>query len=537
MNADCDSQIGSVSNKPFEKFSISEVADDELAKVSHHKGSSQADDSDMRRMGRAQELRRNFKFVGIVGFVTILQATWECTLLATWPGLFNGGTAGVIFCTIGVWFGMMCLIASMGELASMAPNSGGQYHWVSEFAPPALQKPLSYIVGWSSALGWIAGVPSCGIQLAGIVQEMIILTMPNAKFTELWQITLVIFLVIMLTVGFNIFLGHHLPMAEGIILFVHVFGFFAFLLTFWIMGEPAPASDVFGQFYNGGGWPSTGLSCLVGLTTPIWCFVGADAGAHMSEELRDASIQLPRAMMWSIFINGIMGITMLITFCFFIGDVSKFVEIDTDYPIIVVLYKVTGSLAGTMALGVVLVILLFFSTVTTVASSSRQIWSFARDQGFPYSKWIRQVRPGWDLPVNALLVCLGVSLVLAAINFGSPDALNAILSVSNAALLFSYIISVGALRLRRLQGYPLLPRRWSLGRFGPIINDLTLAFLVISFFFAFWPTAVLTNDPTAAVDFNYSIVVFAIVFTAAFSYYFLGGRYKYVAPVALVKAD
>jgi len=49
---------------------------------------------------------------------------------------------------------------------------------------------------------------------------------------------------------------------------------------------------------NGGGWPSTGLSCLVGLASPIWCFIGPDAGAHMSEELKDASITLPKAMLY-----------------------------------------------------------------------------------------------------------------------------------------------------------------------------------------------------------------------------------------------
>ena len=33
----------------------------------------------------------------------------------------------------------------------------------------------------------------------------------------------------------------------------------------------------------------------------------------MSEELKDASIQLPRAMMWATVLNGVLGITMLIT--------------------------------------------------------------------------------------------------------------------------------------------------------------------------------------------------------------------------------
>lgn len=58
-------------------------------------------------------LQRNFKFIGIVGFVSILQSTWENTLLASFFGLYNGGTAGIIYCTIAVWIFMMCMIASM----------------------------------------------------------------------------------------------------------------------------------------------------------------------------------------------------------------------------------------------------------------------------------------------------------------------------------------------------------------------------------------------------------------------------------------
>jgi amino acid transporter len=45
------------------------------------------------------------------------------------------------------------VIASMAEMASMAPTSGGQYHWVSEFAPREHQRFLSYVVGQYHALG------------------------------------------------------------------------------------------------------------------------------------------------------------------------------------------------------------------------------------------------------------------------------------------------------------------------------------------------------------------------------------------------
>lgn len=117
-----------------------------------------------------------------------------------------------------------------------------------EFAPRNYQKGLSYVVGWCSCLGWLAGIPSCGIQLAGIVQEMVLLVHPEADVSTLWQTTLLTFAMVVLTVAFNIFFAQHLPLAEGIILFAHVFGFFAFVCTLWIMADHAPPSQVFTSF-------------------------------------------------------------------------------------------------------------------------------------------------------------------------------------------------------------------------------------------------------------------------------------------------
>lgn len=59
----------------------------------------------------------------------------------------NGGTAGLIWGYLIVWVGYLFVFATMAEMASMSPTSGGQYHWVSEFAPPWCQKSLSYITG------------------------------------------------------------------------------------------------------------------------------------------------------------------------------------------------------------------------------------------------------------------------------------------------------------------------------------------------------------------------------------------------------
>ena len=77
---------------------------------------------------------------------------------------------------------------------------------------------------------------------------MVELVYPEATVDHLWQTTLLVFLFVLLTVGFNIFFARHLPLAEGIVLFVHIFAFFAFLLTLWIMADHAPAKQVFTSF-------------------------------------------------------------------------------------------------------------------------------------------------------------------------------------------------------------------------------------------------------------------------------------------------
>ena len=100
-------------------------------------------------------------------------------------------------------------------------------------------------------------------------------------------------------------------------------------------------------------------------------------------------------------------------------------------------------------------------------------------------------------------------------------------------MIFSYIISIGCVRLKRLRGEPLLPRRWSLGKWGGFINDLALIFLLVAFVFSFFP---MTPNPTA-VDMNWAALMFGALAILATVNYFVSARKSYVAPVSLVKQD
>ena len=66
----------------------------------------------------------------------------------------------------------------------------------------------------------------------------------------------------------------------------------------------------------------------------------------------------------------------------------------------------------------------------------------SRDRGTPFSSWLAHVRPGCDVPMNAIIFSYVFAMLLSLINLGSAVALNIITSLGTGALLSSYIVSI-----------------------------------------------------------------------------------------------
>ena len=105
-------------------------------------------------------------------FVAMATSVWECGIFSMNQGLVSGGRAGVMWSTVIHAIGFVPIVLSMAEMSSIAPTAGSQYHWVSEFAPRAQSKFLSYIVGWLAALGWQALVATTAYSSAVIILSM-----------------------------------------------------------------------------------------------------------------------------------------------------------------------------------------------------------------------------------------------------------------------------------------------------------------------------------------------------------------------------
>ena len=89
-----------------------------------------------------------------------------------------------------------------------------------------------------------------------------------------WQGTLLFYAVILISLFFNTFLVKVLPKIEGLILIIHIGGFFGVLIPLVAMAPHGSASEVFGQLENDGGWSTQGLSFFVGIVTGVYSFLG-----------------------------------------------------------------------------------------------------------------------------------------------------------------------------------------------------------------------------------------------------------------------
>lgn len=367
---------------------------DTLTAKDLHSGFTSHDRLDMRRMGKKQQFRRNFRLMSTIGFTTCVMGTWEILLTSNTQGLTAGGMPGLFWSLVWSHVGQFLIVLSLAEMASMAPTAGGQYHWVSEFASPRHQKLLSYLSGWLSAVSWQSIVALDAFLIGSIIQALIVLHSATYNPAR-YQGTLLVMASVLFIALFNVFAAKHLPLAEGIFVTIHLFAFFPVIITLLVLAPKQAAVDVFTNFTDnnvpGSTWPSLSLAVMVGQVSSMFVVLGSDSVAHMSEEIEDAGVIVPRAMVWSFLLNVPFTFGLLLTYLFCIGDVQEALSDKTGFPFIYVFQRATGSVAGASGLTIVVLVLLIMVTISSLASTSRQTFAFARDNGFPFSKWLGTV--------------------------------------------------------------------------------------------------------------------------------------------------
>ena len=297
---------------------------------------------------------------------------------------------------------------------------------------------------------------------------------------------------------------------------------------------------------NGTGWNNPSFVILIGQVTAVYTILGSDATVHMAEEIREAGIVVPRSMWWSFVMSFPPTMLVLITYCFCIGSQTDAINNPTGFPIIYIFESIAPSPAGAVGLTFALLILLVNGSASCLASTSRQTFAFARDNGLPLARFIGAVHPRYKVPVNSIILSMVFTTLLSLINIGSTAAFNAVLSVGVVALMATYSISISCVLAKRLRGERLVSSRWrpfgknagdgehggGLGRYGALVNVVALIYSLWCFFWSFWPTT-RNVDP---VTMNWAVVIFGFVMIFAAFVYAVHARKVYDGPVAKVEA-
>lgn len=404
----------------------------------------EGDEARLRRMGYTQELAREMG-----GFSNFALSLSIICILAGGVASFHLGFCAVGGAAIGLGWPLACglslaVAAAMAQVASAYPTAGGLYHWASILGG----RGWGWLVAWFNLAGLVTvlaainvgtyrfalGVllPALGLEAATIARA----GGPGAQAVAVAVMTasqaVVNHLGIRLTARLTDLSGY-------LILVVAACLTAAFLIAAgW---PPDPGRLV--RFTNYGGargagvWPASGSIpwlFALGLLLPAYTITGFDASAHAAEETRQASRNVPRGIVRSVWVSGLAGWVMLAAAVLAIPDLDEAAA--RGEGLFPWLLTVALPRPAAIALTAGIVAAQYLCGLAAVTSASRMAFAFARDGGLPFSSRLRQVSPRFRTPAAAVWAVAAAAVLFTL----ETPVYSTITAVCTILLYISYVL-------------------------------------------------------------------------------------------------
>jgi amino acid transporter len=391
----------------------------------------------LREMGYRQELARR-----LGAFSNFALSFSIICILAGGVTSFHLGFCSVGGASIGLGWPLVVLFAlavalTMGQLASAFPTAGGLYHWASLLGGR----------GW----GWV----TAWFNLAGLVTVLAAINVGTYRFamgslfseglTGDFDLPAQALGVVLIT-GSQAAINH---LGIGVTARLTDFsGYWILLVTVVLCVSllafcPGldPTRLVRFQNYSGraGGnvWPATlgmGLLFAQGLLLPAYTITGFDASAHAAEETLGAVENVPRGILRSVLVSGVVGWFLLCVVVLAAPAVPA-AAARGEGAFLAIL---TGVLPRPLWVLLVAAIAVaqYLCGLATLTSASRMAYAFARDGGLPWSRAVRWVCPKRRSPAVAIWIAAAAS---ALFTFYTP-VYATITVVCTIFLYLSYVV-------------------------------------------------------------------------------------------------
>ncbi|ERF72853.1 hypothetical protein EPUS_04288 [Endocarpon pusillum Z07020] len=485
-----------------------------------------AEDAKLAEFGYEQEFKRSFSLLGMIGFSFSIVTSWSALAGVLIVGIGAGGPPVLVYSWIGVCILTLAVAHSLAEMCSAYPVNGGQYSWVALLAPPKIARGLSWVTGWFMITGIVAMGATNNFITANFLLGMANLSNPDYVIQR-WHTTLVSYLVGIIAACVNIFFPRSLNKISTAALCWNLLSFFVIIITVLTTNDHKQSSSfVWKDFQNFTGF-GPAMASIVGLLQAFFGMCCYDAPAHMTEEMKNASKEAPRAIIMSVWFGAITGFVFLVSIFYCIGDIETTATSPTGVPLIQIFIDSTGSVRGSCTLTAMITIICILAANGLTAEGSRSLFAFARDHGLPFSKFFAKVNPQRRVPTNSVLLCLSVQLAMQSIYFGSYTGFATVIAIATQGFYVSYAIPLFARLLARFTGHAkVLPGPYSLGRYGVWLNlvgFLFLAFASITFNFP-------SISPVEKDNMNYTSAAVGVIGLVSLLTWIFDGRKNFTGP-------
>ncbi|KAM0237139.1 hypothetical protein ACHAPO_004484 [Fusarium lateritium] len=330
-------------------------------------------------------LQKRFSKITMIGMAFAILNTWISLAGSLGLVMPSGGSVsfvyGFIFCVIC----NICLSASVGELASLYPTAGGQYHYSFALSTKKWKNLMSFIVGWINIAGWLTLNTTAAYFGARFLAAAAVAGSGGTYEITQWGTYLMFVAVSIVGVFLNIFAYPILNRWNEGALYWSLTSVVVISIVLLSTSPKTDAKFVFTNFSNTTGW-SDGTAWMLGLLQSALSMIGFDAVAHMTEEMPRPSKDAPQAMVAAVLVGGVTGIVFILVMLFCFVDLDLLLASPTQSPLTEMIFQATGSQVAATVLSVAVALCFVNGANGCVTSGSRLLWSMARDNGTPFSK-------------------------------------------------------------------------------------------------------------------------------------------------------
>lgn len=239
-------------------------------------------------------------------------------------------------------------------------------------------------------------------------------------------------------------------------------------------------------------------------------------------------------MVGGVAANCVLGLAFAVLLLFSTSPLEALLDTPTGFPFMQILLDVTHSRAATIILSLIPALIAVVATIAGMASTSRTLWAFARDDGVPFSGYFSHVDSRFHVPARAIGITTILQVLLGLLYLGNVTAYNAVLSMS---IIGSYLSYIAPIWYMISNGRRILQKHqygsFSLGKgLGYTLNIFAVLWMTLVVVISMFPLTM----PVSADNMNYACVVLSgWILLGLGYYYFGGGKTKFTVPYQDVK--